>query len=108
MTEATARAALRVFVAGGEIQRWIGEQPWADGGRRIGRAPAGGQVPPQATEKPARGVSFRSASSPLPETIRKPPTMSYAAGKGASPAGCPTATGGLGHPGVPWTRSIRA
>jgi hypothetical protein len=36
MTEATARSALRVFVAVGEIERWIGEQPWDDGGHRKG------------------------------------------------------------------------
>jgi hypothetical protein len=28
MTEAQARAALRAFVAVGEIERWIAEQPW--------------------------------------------------------------------------------
>ena len=28
MTETEARAALRAFVAVGEIERWIAEQPW--------------------------------------------------------------------------------
>jgi hypothetical protein len=28
MTEEKARAALRAFVAVGEIERWIAEQPW--------------------------------------------------------------------------------
>ena len=28
MTEAEARAALRAFVAVGEIERWIAERPW--------------------------------------------------------------------------------
>ena len=28
MTEAEARAALRAFVAVGDVERWIAEQPW--------------------------------------------------------------------------------
>ena len=28
MTEAEARAALRAFVAVGDLERWIAEQPW--------------------------------------------------------------------------------
>jgi hypothetical protein len=38
MTEAQARAAPRAFVAIGEIERWIAEQPWEpapDGGWMI-------------------------------------------------------------------------
>ncbi len=37
MTEADARAALRAFVAVGEIERWIAEQPWEaiPGGWRV-------------------------------------------------------------------------
>jgi hypothetical protein len=38
MTEAEARAALRAFVAVGEIERWIAEQPWepmSGGGWRV-------------------------------------------------------------------------
>jgi hypothetical protein len=38
MTEAQARAALRAFVAVGEIEQWIAEQPWEpapDGGWRV-------------------------------------------------------------------------
>ncbi len=35
--EAEARAALRAFVAVGELERWIAEQPWeaAPGGWRV-------------------------------------------------------------------------
>ncbi len=37
MTEAEARAALRAFVAVGEIERWIAERPWeaVPGGWRV-------------------------------------------------------------------------
>ncbi len=37
MTEAEARAALRAFMAVGELERWIAEQPWeaVRGGWRV-------------------------------------------------------------------------
>ncbi len=39
MTEAEARAALRAFMAVGELERWIAEQPWeaVRGGWRVRR-----------------------------------------------------------------------
>jgi len=47
MTEAEARAALRAFVAVGEVERWIAEQPW--------RAVPGGWVVPE----PFQELRFR-------------------------------------------------
>jgi hypothetical protein len=40
VTEAEARAALRAFVAVGEIEQWIAEQPWQP-------APGGGWTVPE-------------------------------------------------------------
>ena len=41
MTEAEARAGVRVFLAVGELERWIAEQPWeaAPGSWRVRERP---------------------------------------------------------------------
>ncbi len=57
MTEAQARAALRAFVAVGEIEQWNAEQRW-------GPAPGGGWT------VPADLHSWRFRIEPLPGGVR--------------------------------------
>ena len=47
MTEAEARAALRVFIAVGDVAPWIAKQPWKaeSGGWSVGTAARLGFVP---------------------------------------------------------------
>ena len=58
MTEDQARAALRAFVAVGELERWIAEQPWL-------AAPGGWVVP-----EPLQGWRFRVERAPGGVRIR--------------------------------------